>query len=213
MKSFLIVEDEKVTRKGIVYLLQSTIDNCKISEAQNGEEAIEQMKDQKFDLVVTDISMPKMDGIELLKEIRNLWITQKVLVLTMMDSEEPLKKMLAIGVDGYLIKNSAEVEILTAIERIMAGKKYFPPKVTEKAIDNLPKTPPVKRVLLTQIHNLSNTEKEVMEMIANGIPVNEIASLLSLPYNVISLAILRIREKTKTRTDQELIEFAQNFEK
>lgn len=214
MNSLLIVEDEKVTRKGLLYLLKSSFGNCSIIEAQNGHEALDQLCQQKFDLILIDISMPKMDGIALLKEIRNQWISQKVLVLTMLESEKPLQKMLAIGVEGYLLKNSPETEIITAIKRILLGKKYFPPKVTEMAIEHLPKTTPLKRTTQTSQSNrknLSQTEIEILRLIGKDTSIQQIAEELSLPYNTISLEMIRIREKTNSKTDAELVQFAKSF--
>ena len=120
-KTIMLVDDHKIIRDGLKLYFDDHADYEVTAEAENGSAALEILKDQEFDLVITDISMPEMDGITFTQKLKESKPEQKVMVLTMMGENQHIKHMLSAGVNGYILKNSEKSEILTAIDTIIAG--------------------------------------------------------------------------------------------
>ncbi|MEQ8337084.1 MAG: response regulator transcription factor, partial [Cyclobacteriaceae bacterium] len=121
-KKIILVDDHKIIRDGLKMYFDGNEDYIVEAEAENGIQALEILSKQSFDLVITDISMPEMDGITLAQEIKEKYPDQKVMALTMMGENQHIKHMLAAGVNGYILKNSDKSEIMNAIKTILNGE-------------------------------------------------------------------------------------------
>ncbi|MEQ8882500.1 MAG: response regulator transcription factor, partial [Cyclobacteriaceae bacterium] len=136
-KKIILVDDHKIIRDGLKMYFDGNEDYVVEAEAENGIQALEILAEKSFDLVITDISMPEMDGITLAQEIKAKYPDQKVMALTMMGENQHIKHMLAAGVNGYILKNSDKSEIMNAIKTILNGENYYSGSVTKIIIDGI----------------------------------------------------------------------------
>jgi len=125
----LLVDDHKIVRDGIISLLQDESRYDIVGQAENGIEALDKIAQLSPDLVLLDINMPIMDGLECARHITEKYPEVKILTLTMLNEQEHIKNMLAAGAGGYLLKNSGKEELITAINKVMEGETYFSEEV------------------------------------------------------------------------------------
>jgi DNA-binding NarL/FixJ family response regulator len=129
-KNILLVDDHKVVRDGLKYYFKGQTTYQIQDEAENGKVALEKLAEHKYDLVITDISMPEMDGIELITAINSSFPNQKILVLSMIGETPYIKKLITPAVNGYLLKNAEKEEIILAIDTILnKNENYFSSEV------------------------------------------------------------------------------------
>ena len=129
MITVILVDDHAILRDGLRYLLEREADIQIIATAANGQEAVEQAKENCPDVVLMDISMPVMNGIEATQQIRKVCKNTKVAILSMYHTSEYLQRALKAGAQGYLLKDSAGSEVIEAIHTLHAGKSYFSQKI------------------------------------------------------------------------------------
>jgi DNA-binding NarL/FixJ family response regulator len=197
----LIADDHPIVRKGIVQLLKDAFPKMKTEEVNSGIEAVKKINGEIWDLIVLDISMPGRNGIEVLKHARNSGIKTPILILSMQAEEHYALRSLKAGASGYVSKESAGDELVKAVEKVMAGKKYISPKVTEILAENLGEEPEI-------IHEkLSDREMEVMMLIASGKAVSDIANDLNLSVSTVSTYRLRILEKLHLHNNAEILRY------
>jgi DNA-binding NarL/FixJ family response regulator len=173
-----------------------------IAEAQNAQEVIEQVEEHDLDIIVMDISMPGRSGLDVLKDLKREYPKLPVLILSIYPEERFAVRALKSGASGYITKESAGEELVEAIRKVVQGKKYISPSLTEKLVDYLDID--IEKPLHEK---LSNREYEIMCMIAEGKTVKEIAVELSLSINTINTYRRRILEKMKMKIDSELIRY------
>ncbi|MCR9014080.1 response regulator transcription factor [Aquiflexum gelatinilyticum] len=197
----LIADDHPIVRKGIVQLLKDAFPKIKTEEVNSGIEAVKKINGEVWDLIVLDISMPGRNGIEVLKHARNSGVKTPILILSMQAEEHYALRSLKAGASGYVSKESAGDELVKAVERVMKGKKYISPKVTEILAENLGEEPEI-------IHEkLSDREMEVMMLIASGKAVSDIASDLNLSVSTVSTYRLRILDKLHLHNNAEILRY------
>ncbi|MEQ9286056.1 MAG: response regulator transcription factor [Cyclobacteriaceae bacterium] len=192
-RKILIVDDHKMIRD----ILKSYIEgqNAEIQEASNGQEALENYKQNDYDLVMTDIDMPEMDGITLSSKILEEKPDQKILVLSMLTDTSYVKKMLKAGVSGYISKEAERDEILQAIETVMAGENYYSKTITNSIMHNIGGKPKVKtRTVLEQ--PLTKRELEVLHLIIQEYSNEEIAEKLFISKRTVDAHKQNILGKT-----------------
>lgn len=207
MHEILLVDDHKVVRDGLKYHFEDHEQYHIAHEASHGLEALEILKSNKVDLVISDISMPEMDGISLLKEIRETWPDQKVIALTMLGEVMHIKQMISLGVNGYLLKNSSEAEIIKAIGEVLLGGNFFSSEVTQLLINDLAgKRKPKQR--LTVETPLSKREKEVLKLIATEYTNQEIADELFISMRTVDSHKHNLLEKTGAKNVAGLVLYA-----
>lgn len=203
MINILIADDHDVVRKGLKQIIEEEFHNSNIHEAINGNELIKKVHADKFDIVISDISMPGRSGMESLKQIKEEFPKLPVLILSMHPDEEYAVRALKSGASGYLSKASAAEELILAIRQILSGRRYISANVGEKLAENLDMRHD------KELHeSLSNREFDVMKLIASGKTVSEIAKLFSLSVNTISTYRARIMEKMCFKTNAELTHYA-----
>jgi DNA-binding NarL/FixJ family response regulator len=202
----LLVEDRNSVRQNLKNLLRDEMRI--IGEATNGKEALEQLKHLKPDIVVMDIEMPVMDGIEGTRQIKKQYPGIKILILSMHDHES-LLELLDAGADGYVLKNSPKEELIFAIKKIARDGIYIAPELTLSILSRYRsqrKTVPVKQK--KKSIDLSERESEILQMIARGMTNVEMADKLFLSVRTIESHRKKMLEKTRTTNTATLIRYA-----
>ncbi|MGB3467652.1 MAG: response regulator transcription factor [Cyclobacteriaceae bacterium] len=206
MLRVLLVDDHEIIRDAIrAYFAEN--DNIELTaEAANGKLALECLDKEEFDLVLTDINMPEMDGLELMKEISTRFPGQKVLVLSMFSENIQIKQMIELGANGYVLKNVAKQELFDAIEQIMSGKDYFSKEVYDVLIRSMAKRTPKKRLSLEAV--LSEREKEILVLITQEMTNQEIADNLFISIRTVETHKRNLLEKTGCKNVAGLVMYA-----
>jgi len=203
MIEVLIADDHRIVREGLKLILDEPSDISVIDEAANGLEVLQLVARNQYDVLILDISMPEKSGLDVLKEIRKDKPKLPILILSAYPEDQYAVRVIKAGANGYLTKESAPEELITAIRRVQLGKKYISLSLAEK--------------LATYIEadsdkpaheSLSDREYEVMCMIASGLTVSEIAEKLFLSVKTISTYRTRILDKMSMRTNSELTHYA-----
>ena len=206
-KKILLVDDHKIIRDGLkLYFEDSNLYEV-ADEAENGVEGLKKLEESTFDIVITDISMPEMDGITFTQQIKQKSPEQKVMALTMMGENQHIKHMLSAGVNGYILKNSDKSEILNAIETILAGDNYYSGEVTKIIMDGMTgKKKPTQRLTLET--PLTSREKEVLKLIVAEKSNQEIADELFISVRTVDAHKRNLLEKTGCKNVAGLVVYA-----
>jgi len=199
----LIADDHAIVRDGLKQIFKETTDIIVAGEAANGIEVIDKIKFEKYDLVVLDISMPGRGGLDVLKYIKLHNPTLPVLVLSMYSEDQYAVRVLRAGASGYLTKESAAEQLISAVRRISEGHKYVSLDLAEKLADSLD-----TNHRKSGHEALSDREFQVLRLIGSGMTVGEIAEELSLSVKTISTNRTRILEKMGMKNNAELICYA-----
>lgn len=203
MIRILIADDHGIVREGLKRIVGEALDMQVVAEASNGHEALERARKQSPDVVLLDVSMPGRGGLETLKDLKSWRATVRVLVLSMHPEDQFGPRFLREGADGYMTKESAPEQLLTAIRKIHGGGKYLSPALAEKLATSLdPKSEKAPH------ERLSDREFEVMRLIAAGRTMSEIADELALSVKTVSTYRVRIREKMGLRNNAEIMHYA-----
>ena len=203
MLKVLFIEDHAIVREGLKQILADTSDIMVADEACDGEEALEKVRDDDFDIAVLDISMPGRSGLEILKELKVMRPSMPVLILSMYPEELYAVRAFKSGAAGYLSKESAPTELITAIRKVSSGGKYVSPSLAENLVLNLGEDDG------KPLHDkLSEREYQILCMIASGKTGKEIASELNLSAKTVSTYRARVLEKMGMRSNAELTHYA-----
>lgn len=184
----LIADDHAIVRKGLIQLVKSLSQVSEIDEAENGYEVIEKYNNKSFDLVILDLSMPKKNGLDTLKELKAIDSKVRVLILSVYAEEQYAIRSFNSGASGYITKNTAPTELLNAIEQVLNGKKYISPTLAEKLIN-------LKSIEKPLHHNLSDREYQIMVLSAEGYSITQISEELNISVKTVSTYRKRILEK------------------
>jgi len=203
MIKLLIADDHAIFREGLKHILEEHPDILVADEAGNGQEVLDYIWKNEYDMILLDIGMPGMPALEVLKQVKNEKPRLPVLVLSMYPEDQYAVRFIRAGASGYLTKESAPEELITAIRKITAGRKYITSSVAEKLADEV--EPDAEK---PAHHTLSDREFEVFRLIASGKTVKQIADDLFLSVKTISTYRSRILEKMKMKTNAELMHYA-----
>jgi len=174
----LIVEDHRLLREGIKAIL-STRKNLEIvGEATDGLEALRAVKRLNPDIMLLDLSMPRMNGLSVLREAKSRNPDIRVIILTIHQSEERVKEVFAAGADGYCWKNDSRRELLAAIDSVLAGRTYLSPSITDKVITGYLAAAGRTNVGENPWDGVSQREKEILKLLAEGYTNKEIGEML-----------------------------------
>jgi len=199
----LIVDDHTIVRDGLKQILAETSDIVVTAEAQNGQEAIEKVRENGYDVVLLDVAMPGADGLSVMRVLRQEEPSVAVLVLSAYSEEQYAVRFLKAGAAGYLTKESASDELILAIRKVAQGGKYVTQSLAERLAAGLASDadkPPHEA--------LSDREYQVMRMIASGKAVGEIAEDLSLSVKTVSTFRARILKKLQLSNNADIIRYA-----
>jgi len=175
----VIAEDHTILREGLKSLLSSNPDFEIIGEAEDGREAIRCVEKFKPDLILMDLSMPRINGLDAIKEIKKRFSETKILVLTVHKTEEYILASLKSGADGYILKDSTHAELVLAVKNVLSGKHYISPGISEKVIEGyLEGKKTLKRK--SSWETLTQREREILKLIAEGYKNKEIGDYLCI---------------------------------
>jgi len=202
-----IAEDHTIVRDGLRALLSSNPHFEVVGEAEDGREVIRSVEECKPDLILLDLSMPRMNGMGAIKEIKKLSPETKILVLTIHKTEEYILTALKAGADGYLLKYDTQAELMAAIKSILGGKSYLSPGVSEKVIQGYLEG---RKTLKTKSSwdTLTQREREVLKLIAEGYKNKEIADYLCISVKTVVKHRANLMEKLDLHNISALTAFA-----
>jgi two-component system invasion response regulator UvrY len=198
----LIADDHAIVRHGLRQILSDSEDFIVAGEAKNGLQALQMARQDAWDVVLMDVSMPDKNGIDTLKQLKKEFPKLPVLMLSMHPEEQYAIRALKAGASGYLTKQSAPEQLVTAIRQVASGKKYVSPSLAEElanAITDDPERPPHEK--------LSDREYQTLVMIASGKTLTLIAEELKLSVKTVSVYRARLLEKMGLRSTAELIRY------
>lgn len=200
---FLIADDHAIVRRGLAQILSDEFPAAKIKEVVNSNEVLAETRNGLWDVILLDISMPGRNGIETLKQLRTEGVKTPILMLSMHPEDQYGVRVLKAGASGFLSKDSATDELLTAVHRVLSGRKYISSSVAERLAESVG-TEGEKEAH----HTLSDREMQVLQLIASGKTVSEVADELSLSVNTISTYRTRLLEKLHLNNNAELTRYA-----
>jgi len=203
MLKILIADDHAIVRQGLKQIVAETRDMVVAGEASNGQELFNKLKEDDYDVIVLDITMPGRSGMDVLRQLRSERPRLPVLILSVHSEEQYALRALRAGASGYLTKESAPDELVVAIRKVSLGGKYISSSLAEKLAFELE----VGREQAPH-ETLSDREYQVMCMIASGKTVTEIAQELYLSEKTISTYRTRILEKMQMKNNAELTYYA-----
>ena len=201
----LIVDDHGIVRAGIRSLLENDADIEVVGEAENGGGAIEKVKKLKPDMVLMDLSMPGMNGIEATRQIKNAFPETSVLIVTMHDDEEFFLPVLKSGASGYVVKESDPQELLYAINVVRSGGVFLSPAVTKSLMTIMFAAPGESE---SYLNILTGREKEVLKMAAAGQTNRQMAQNLFLSVRTVEKYRQAVMDKLGLSQREELTKFA-----
>ncbi len=204
MIQILITDDHPVVRQGLKQVISETSDITVAGEAGTGQEALDMIRANDYDLVLLDISLPGVSGLDILKQIAAEKPKLPVLILSIHSEEQYAVRALKTGASGYMTKASAPEELIGAIRAISAGGKYITSSLSQRLVMYIQSPSDSK----PPHENLSNREYEVLCLIAQGKPVSEIARVLFLSPKTVSTYRTRILDKMGMKNNAELMRYA-----
>ncbi len=180
----VLAEDYTILRAGLKSLLESNPDYTVIGEAGNGREAIRCAVEKKPDLTIMDLNMPGMNGMDAIQEIRNRIPEMKILVLTAHNEEEYVLASLNAGANGYILKDATHTELLIAVERVMQGKIYLSPDITDKVVQGY-LVGQKNSEPLTEWATITRREKQILKLVAEGHTNKSMAEFLCISIKTV----------------------------
>ena len=203
----LLGDDHAVLRAGLRVLLNLEEDFEVVGEAADGEEVLQMVAKTLPDLVLLDLTMPKLSGLECIERILEKYSMTKILVLTMHDDEEYMKAVIRAGGKGYVLKKAADVELLSAIRTVARGELYIYPPLAAALLYQIvgPQTPGINE---KKEKGLSEREREVLKYLALGHTNQDIAELLHISVKTVETYKTRVMEKLDLRKRAELVRYA-----
>jgi two-component system, NarL family, invasion response regulator UvrY len=202
MTRILIADDHAIVRAGLKQLIADASDLSVTGEATNGQEVLDLLEGNVYDILVLDLSMPGRGGLDTLKQVRALYPGLPVLILSMHPEEQYAVRVLKAGASGYLSKESAPDELVNAIHKIASGRKYITETLAERMAKDLEH--PSEEI---SYKVLSDREFLVLRLIGSGLSVSEIALKLSLSVKTISTYRQRILAKMQMKNNAELTHY------
>jgi len=180
----VIVEDHQLFRDGLKAMLTKRGDLDLIGEAEDGIEAVKVIRKLKPDMVLLDLSMPKMNGISVLKEVRRELPDTRILLLTIHESDQHILEAFEAGADGYCIKDSSQQELMLAIDSVLEGRTYISPGISDLVMEGFLAT---RKKLKTQTRwdTVTQREREVLKLLAEGYTNKEIGDLLHISVKTV----------------------------
>lgn len=202
----LLADDHAILRQGIRALLEVESDIEVIEEAENGRDAVKKAMQLKPDIVIMDISMPILNGLDATRLIRKRVPTTKVIILSMHKSEEYVFQTLLAGASGYLVKDSVVSDLISAIRAVNQGFSFLSPSISKVVLDEYIKRAEQIRAASTDI--LTQREREVLQLIGEGHTNKEIANILCLSIKTVKRHKENIRNKLNIHDTASLVKYA-----
>lgn len=205
MTTILIADDHGVVREGLRRLLESERDLQVCAEASDGREVLERVSSSRPDVVVLDINMPRLGGLETLERLRSEHPGVKVVLLSMHGDPPFIQSAVSLGADGYVLKSGRATEVVSAVRAVTKGGSYFSPTVAKEIVQQL-RTP--RRGSTEPFSVLSAREREVLHLIADGLSAKEIAAELKISAKTVEAHRTSLMRKLGARKATELVRYA-----
>jgi two-component system, NarL family, response regulator NreC len=203
----LLADDHTVMRSGLRLLLERQPDFTVVAEAEDGRQAVALATELKPDVVVIDVAMPNLNGIEATRQIAAALPRTAVVVLSMHSDETYVLRALRNGAKGYLLKDSAEADLIQAVRTVAGGKSFFSPTVTRMLLDDYVRQLQAKG-LEDSFELLTAREREILQLIAEGKANKDIAGMLNLSLHTVETHRTRILQKLDLHSTPELVLYA-----
>jgi two-component system invasion response regulator UvrY len=200
----LLADDHIIVRGGLRRILEESGDMEVVAEASEGREAIQKIHQIKPDVAVVDISMPGLDGLEVISQARHYYPKLPILILTMHEEEQYVVRAIAAGANGYITKRSAPEQLVKAVRKVYAGGRYL----SDIAAESLAQHMAGGKRHTSPLDTLSNREIQVLRHLALGRTVKEIAQAYNLSPNTVHTYRLRLLKKLNLRNNSEISRFA-----
>ena len=199
-----IIDDHKMFLEGIQSILNEAPFIEVIATAKNGKEALKILNNFKLDVLITDINMPELNGIELTEIIKKQYAKTKVIAVSSHAESKIISKAIKAGVNGYILKNTGKTELLKAIAQVYKGKNYYSEEVKEIMDDSLFNPKKVEK----QLVKLSNREQEILKLISEEKKTQEIATELFISPNTVEVHRKNLMRKIGTKNMVGLVKYA-----
>lgn len=204
----LIADDHGLVRRGAREVLHSRLGWRVVAEAANGREAVAKAIELKPDVAVVDIGMPELNGIEATRQIRDAVPETKILVLTLNESNQVIRRALEAGANGYLLKSDLSESLPMAVEAIMAGKRFLTSKVSEIVLEGFLKSKGQHQVKESKNTRTTPRENEIIQLLSVGKSNKEIAALLQISARTVETHRSKIMLKIGVHSLAELVHYA-----
>jgi two-component system invasion response regulator UvrY len=198
----LIADDHSMVRRGVREILEEALHSLEVYEASSAAETLKVVREDVFDIVLLDISFPDGSGLDVLRQIRAYSPQIRVLLLSMYPEEQYAQRALRLGAAGYLTKDSAPNELVTAIQKVAVGGKYITQALAERLADEIG-----EEVEKSPQETLSNREFQVLTRLGAGRSIHEIAAELSLSPKTVSTYRSRLLEKLNLKSEADIIRY------
>ena len=206
MIKIIIADDHQLFIDGIKSLVKTMKNMEIVAEVNNGKELLEVLEKTTCNIVLMDINMPEMDGIEATKLVKTKHPLLKILMLTMFSSRDYIEKLLRAGADGYILKNTGKAELQEAIETLMNGESYFSKEVTERIMEGLQKKKNMEKS--TYLVELTEREIDVLKLIVQEFTTAEIAEKLFISTHTVETHRKNLISKLNVRNIAGLVKYA-----
>jgi DNA-binding NarL/FixJ family response regulator len=204
----LVVDDHDVVRRGVISIVSGRPDWVVCGECRSGREAVAAAAELKPDIVIMDVSMRDMNGLDATRQIIKENPKSQILVLTMHDSEDLIRQVFAAGARGYLLKNEASAELGPAIEAIRRGRPYFTATVAEAMLRRYVENPGAQDTRYELDGSLTAREREIVQLVAEGKSSKEIATILNITAKTVETHRANIMNKLELRSIPDLVRYA-----
>ena len=196
-----IVEDSDKLRETLVRVLNRADGFCCVSQYANAEDALKDLPQMKPDVVLMDINLPGMNGVECVRQLKKIAPEIQVMMLTVYEDTENIFDALAAGANGYMLKRTSSKELLEAIHDVQRGGSPMTMHIARKVVQSFQRT----AAAVAQTENLSEREQQVLDLLSQGLMYKEIADKLQISYETVHTYIRRIYEKLQVRTRTEAV--------
>jgi DNA-binding NarL/FixJ family response regulator len=202
-----LADDHAVVRDGLRFLLEAQHDIHVIGDAADGRDAVRQVAQLCPDIVIVDIAMPELNGIEAARQISQVCPSARVIILSMHSTTEHIFRALQAGARGYLLKESAGIEVVNAVRAVHSGRRYLSQKISDQAIDDYVRQCQVGETP-SPLARLSPREREVLQLVVEGKSSAEIADILALSPKTVETYRSRLMQKLGISDLPSLVKFA-----
>jgi len=206
----ILVDDHSVLRAGLKLLLNNEADFFVIGEASDGEETLDLLRTTSADVLIIDLSMPNMGGLECIKEIKSRGYDIKILVLTMYDDEQYIKEVMRSGALGYVEKHALDTELFIAVKTVAAGQRYLNAHNSQILLNSLLTDNP-KENSNNPYTLLSSREREVLKLLVRGHSMSQIGELLCLSVKTVDTYKTRMMDKLGCTQKSQVVEYALKY--